>query len=69
MVWGDFSFNRTTGIVFLKGKQTSEEYTEMLDCFLLPTAEILVVGIICTNRTMHRFASQDTRTRTHTMVC
>ena len=41
MVWGAFSFNGTTDIAFLEGKQTSIDYVEVLNSHLLPIAETL----------------------------
>lgn len=41
MVWGAFSFNGTTDIAFLEGRQTSKEYIEVLNSHLLPIAETL----------------------------
>lgn len=41
MVWGAFSYNGTTDIVFLEGRQNSEDYQKLLEVQLLPFGELL----------------------------
>lgn len=41
MVWGAFSYNGTTDIVFLEGRQCSEDYQKMLEVQLLPFGKLL----------------------------
>lgn len=41
MVWGAFSFNGTTDIAFLKGRQYSDDYQGTLEAHLLPFGELL----------------------------
>lgn len=41
MVWGAFSFNGTTDIAFLEGRQCSTDYQDVLKQFLLPFGKFL----------------------------
>ncbi|KMQ81987.1 hypothetical protein RF55_24576 [Lasius niger] len=41
MVWGAFSYNGTTDIAFLKGRQCSDDYQKMLEVQLLPFGKLL----------------------------
>ena len=41
IVWGAFCFNGTTDIAFLDGRQTSEDYQNVLKSNLLPIGNIL----------------------------
>lgn len=41
MVWEAFSYNGTTDIVLLKGRQCSEDYQKMLEVQLLPFGKLL----------------------------
>lgn len=42
MAWGPFTFNDIMDVAFMKGKQTSNEYIEVLDSHFFKIAEILV---------------------------
>ena len=44
MVWGAFSYNATTDIVFLKGRRCAEKYQKMLKSQLLSFGKLLGRG-------------------------